>query len=485
MRLAMQPCTEHRLAMINRLIWFLNFGGALGAGLIAGVFFAFSSFVLPALRRLPQLQGLSAMQSINVVVLNRWFLGVFLGTALGCALLALDAAVRVSLPGAKLRLAGALFYLLGCLLVTGACNVPLNDRLASLLPQAETAARGWHEYVTAWSLWNHVRGAASFAAAALLTLALLGCSRYGSCAPPAATPVARLPERLSQTGLFSPGRPEQLADGLLELEPQFPLWSDGASKRRWLSLPAGAQIDGSDPDNWSFPPGTQLWKQFMIDGQRVETRLLRKTGPGVDDWAAAAYVWQADGLDAIATPEGMNDARGTSHDVPPVGQCRACHGGRKSFVLGVSAVQLAYDAVPPLVDLRQLAARGLVSRAPSAPLLIAGDATQRAALGYLHGNCGHCHNQDRPRSAGSRCYDPENPLDFWLKTAELGAADPRATATYRSGRGLAFEPGAPDDSRMLELMSTRGLLPQMPPLGSERVDARGVSLVRSWIASLR
>jgi hypothetical protein len=113
-------------------------------------------------------------------------------------------------------------------------------------------------------------------------------------------------------------------------------------------------------------------------------------------------------------------------------------------------------------------------------LTVPGNDDDRRALGYLHANCGHCHNQDRPAAARSRCYDPNNDLDFWLRTDRLDSV--QATPTYRSGRGNAFEPGRPEDSRMLELMSARGFLRQMPPLGTEQTDARGLAAVRGWIA---
>jgi uncharacterized membrane protein len=443
--------------MIFRTISVITFLAALGCGLIGGVFFAFSSFVLPALARLPGLQGLSAMQSINVVVLNRSFLGVFLGTGLLSATLVLDAVTRWSAPHSGLRLAGALAYLLGSLLVTMKLNVPWNHALAALQPHDNDAVRRWLEFVAGWSVWNHVRTAASVLAAALLTLAASGCSRYWECAPPDATRQSKLPERLSQTGLYQNGDPEQLSAGVEAFSPQFELWSDGAKKRRWLSLPPGHSIDKRDPDNWLFPVGTQLWKEFTVQGVRVETRVLRKLGDGNEDWMAQAYVWLSDGSDAVATPQGASNARGTAHDVPAAGQCLACHGGRKSFVLGYSAVQLGYAILP-------------------------GSETDQHALGYLHANCGHCHNQDRPRAANSRCYDPDNELDFWLRTDRLRSVS--ETPTYQSGRGTAFEPGAPDQSRMLDLVSQRGFLRQMPPLGTETVDERGVAAVRAWIAAL-
>jgi uncharacterized membrane protein len=479
----MHSCTAHRLLMISRLLSLVNLTAALGAGLVAGVFFAFSSFVLPALARLPQLQGVTAMQSINVVVLNRSFLGVFIGTALASAALAADGLVRWSEPGARLRLVGGACYLLGSLLVTRACNVPWNDALALLAPHGRNAARAWAEYVGAWSFWNHVRAGASLLAAFAFTLALTGCSRYWECAPPDSARQKQLPEKLSETGLFAAGEPERLADGVMEFKPQFELWSDGALKRRFVRLPEGEHIDTSELDNWAFPIGTTFWKEFTAQGVRVETRLLRKIGAGAEDWATVAYVWQADGAEALATPNGKTNARGTEHDVPAAGECMACHGGRKSFALGFSAVQLAYDAGPDQLDLAKLVSRGLltVPPPPAGDLVVPGDAATRLALGYLHANCGHCHNQDRPAAAASRCYDPDNQLDYWLSARSLATAD--ATPAYRTAKGFAFEPGAPDDSRMLELMSQRGFLRQMPPLGTERVDARGVALIREWISN--
>jgi hypothetical protein len=379
-----------------------------------------------------------------------------------------------------LRVSGGSLYLIGTFIVTKDLNVPWNEMLAALPTHGAESARAWAKYVAGWGAWNHVRGAAAIVAAALLMLALTGCRRYGECAPPDTARLAKLPERLSQTGLYAAADPTKIAADVLAFTPQFELWSDGASKRRWLSLPVGERIDTSDIDNWAFPVGTQLWKEFRVNGVRVETRLLRKVGLGAEDWATQAYVWLADGSDALAAPHGAANALGTAHDVPAAGECMACHGGRKSFVLGFSAVQLAYDAGPDRVDLNGLAERGLVTGAPTISLTVPGNDVDRQALGYLHANCGHCHNQDRPTAAHSRCYDPNNELDFWLRVASLDSV--QATPTYRSGRGTAFEPGRPDDSRMVELMSSRGFLRQMPPLGTERTDPRGLGAVRHWIA---
>jgi uncharacterized membrane protein len=158
--------------MINNLLSALIFVSALGCGLIAGVFFAFSAFVMKALASIPPAQGVAAMQSINVMVLNPWFLGTFFGTAVGCSLLAVVSLVTWQKPGAVYLLVGSALYLFGTILVTIAFNVPRNERLAAIDPASMDAAQVWAQYVAGWTAWNHVRTAAALAAATLLTLAL-------------------------------------------------------------------------------------------------------------------------------------------------------------------------------------------------------------------------------------------------------------------------------------------------------------------------
>ena len=145
---------------------------ALGSGLVGGIFFAFSNFVMKALARVPPAQGVAAMQSINVVVLNRWFFAVFFGTAVCCLALAISSFVRWQKPGAGYLLAGSLLYLIGTILVTIACNVPLNDTLAAVDPSNADAGRVWTNYLKNWTAWNHVRTIAALAAAALFIVGL-------------------------------------------------------------------------------------------------------------------------------------------------------------------------------------------------------------------------------------------------------------------------------------------------------------------------
>jgi uncharacterized membrane protein len=145
---------------------------ALGAGLIAGAFFAFSTFVMGALARLPAAQGIAAMQSINVVVINPIFLGVFMGTAALAVALAAVALFQWSLPGTAYLLIGSALYVVGCFLVTMIGNVPLNNALMAVAADNPTSVQVWTKYLADWVWWNHVRTVASLAAAGFFIVAL-------------------------------------------------------------------------------------------------------------------------------------------------------------------------------------------------------------------------------------------------------------------------------------------------------------------------
>jgi hypothetical protein len=315
-------------------------------------------------------------------------------------------------------------------------------------------------------------------AACASVAALLGCRDFEECPTAGDLGVDRLPTMLSATGLYSDIVAGTLADGVAPYKPQFELWSDGAEKHRFILVPEGALIGTADMDSWSFPEGTKLWKEFVRDGVRVETRLFQKLGPGDEDWAAVAYAWGADQLDAAAAPSGVSDALGTEHDVPDAGQCIGCHGGRQSRILGFSAIQLSAPAEPGALDLEGLINSGRLSHPPDASFGVPGDELDRAALGYLHANCGHCHNHDRPESDGPRCFDPQKDVDFQLSVSDLAA--PGDTAAYRTGEDC-FDPGDSDGSDLIDRMTERGEGDEMPPLATEKVDEAAVALLRAWI----
>ena len=141
---------------------------ALGAGLVAGAFFAFSTFVMAALGRVPAPEGTRAMQEINVTVINPWFMTALFGTAV--AGLAVIVAALVDWDGSfsPYMVAAGVLYVVGCVGVTMAFNVPRNNRLAQVTAGSAEAEQVWKRYLVEWTAWNTVRTVASLAATAAL-----------------------------------------------------------------------------------------------------------------------------------------------------------------------------------------------------------------------------------------------------------------------------------------------------------------------------
>lgn len=156
--------------MTDQYLFALTFAAALGCGLMAGIFFAFSNFVMRALARIAPSQGIAAMQAVNITVLNPLFLLTFMGTGLVCA-----AAIAVALMygeshGSGYLLAGGVLYLLGNIGVTAVFNVPMNDALARVDANSKDALRIWQDYLDKWTFWNQVRTVTALCAAAAFTL---------------------------------------------------------------------------------------------------------------------------------------------------------------------------------------------------------------------------------------------------------------------------------------------------------------------------
>jgi uncharacterized membrane protein len=158
---------------MERLLTVSTVLSALGSGLIAGAFFAFPAFVLPALARLPAQAGISAMQSITTTIKGPLFLVVFFGTAVLAALMGIAAPLTWSEPGALYLLIGSLLYLNGPFGVTLMKNLPLNTKLAAAKPDSAEGKRFWPEFRAAWGLWNHARWIGALGAAASFIWALV------------------------------------------------------------------------------------------------------------------------------------------------------------------------------------------------------------------------------------------------------------------------------------------------------------------------
>ncbi|MGZ8272703.1 MAG: hypothetical protein ACXWUM_02225 [Burkholderiaceae bacterium] len=332
-------------------------------------------------------------------------------------------------------------------------------------------------------------------------LALVFSAIAGLSSSAAARAAAPLPARLSETGLYQPGTTTVVRPGVMEFSPQYPLWSDGTRKRRWIALPPGTSVDATQVDAWEFPVGSRLWKEFGY-GRRIETRMIERVEDG--SWRFAAYVWNADGTDAVLAPEDgavvpVADAPKGRYAVPGRNDCTACHEGSAVPVLGFTALQLSSDRDPLAPhadrpgagqqDLGSLAARGLLRGLPAEllskpPRIVASSPTARAALGYLHGNCGHCHN-----AAGAL-----TGLELVLaQQAERGARSTERTLKSLLGHSSRFRPQGAEatqriatghGSSVLTLrMKTHNPLARMPPLGVQVMDTEGIALIERWIST--
>ncbi len=322
--------------------------------------------------------------------------------------------------------------------------------------------------------------------------AFIACLLAGAMA---CAQAAEPPQDLRDTGYRADGM------GVLRFAPQYPLWSDGADKQRQLRLPAGQTIDARDPDAWRFPVGTRFWKTFSHEGRAVETRYMARERDG--SWTFATYVWSEDGRSATLAPArgtrlAVRGAPGGRYNVPSRSDCMACHGSTTVPVLGFSALQLSADRDPlaagsrPLapgeLTLANLQQRGLLRHGPAAlrtPPRIAGrSALERAALGYLHGNCGHCHNGSEQRvpvrlTLAQSVADPAGSHQRSLQSAV------DAFSRYRPpGSSTDWPVISPGDSRNSVLalrLQSRHPQVQMPPLATEVPDPEGLALVLHWI----
>lgn len=326
--------------------------------------------------------------------------------------------------------------------------------------------------------------------------------------PPDANPLAEI----QGTGLCDDPGCQTINAGIVEYEPRFPLYADGASKRRWMQLPAGMQIDTSNMDHWKFPVGTKFWKEFAVGPTRVETRFITKV---IEDdltpnaWLFQTYVWNATQDEATLVTAGQMDANGTTHDVPSRGQCKDCHESEPGRVLGFQAIQL--DAALP-VDLEDLITDGTLTDPPGGTagnrFPLPGLAVDKTALAYLHSNCGTCHN---PTSTTHDTVGLELRLEVGtlatvqatpaFKTAvktnadDCDGNDDDADGVVDNGcpdqtliiDGTTYPfvivPGDPAQSGLLQRVITTGLR-RMPKIAVETPDQDGIDAITAWINSL-
>jgi len=327
---------------------------------------------------------------------------------------------------------------------------------------------------------------------------------------PALAELEELPLLLSETGLYAEPATKTVNAFAREFAPQFPLWTDGAAKRRWIYLPGCETIDTADMDFWSFPVGTRAWKEFVVASPTgdllLETRIIIRTGPGEDDFLFGSYRWNDAEVDAALLIDGESDVRGTNHDIPDEQQCLECHGGggdgwgggggggwgdrdgggTPSRFLGFGAIQLSHDG--PGLQLQDLIDEQRLTASPSGHFSVPDGMSGTAArvLGNFHGNCGHCHNTSPD---GLSDVDMDLFLSVEATTVEASGAY-QTTVNVRSEDwqgGDRIAPGDPQGSEVFVRDADRGTgfsSDQMPPLGTEVADDAALADLEAWICAL-
>ncbi len=330
-----------------------------------------------------------------------------------------------------------------------------------------------------------------------------------SCAVVELTPPPKL---LSQTCLYQNISQSRIANDLNRFTPNYQLWSDGADKTRWIYLPPGTQIDTSDPDRWVFPVGTQIFKEFrkpvqLPDGStkeiRLETRHLAKIKQASNyrAWSITTYAWQQDQQEAHLLLEGANHVLGTNHNIPTRKECIICHKGNIDFILGFDAIQLsdaqaknAFGHGPKRSDnelsLQTLLDNKLLSHPMPQPTL-PGSPLEQKALGYMHANCGNCHN---PSGHAAKQEAEHLKLRHKLEMTNLEETDVYRTAVNQPTKnftivpyivmGAAYEEMAIHKSALFVRMNSTDEDYRMPMIASEAVDYEALELMHRWLKTI-
>jgi uncharacterized repeat protein (TIGR03806 family) len=334
-------------------------------------------------------------------------------------------------------------------------------------------------------------GALGWDGAAAVDASPLGCNTAALGTHP--------PLLLSETGCFAPGAPTQPIADFLPYEVNSPLWSDGATKERYLKVPTGSTISVKDCDrapetclpvaqgggtedegHFDLPIGTILIKVFILQGQRIETRLLMRVSDTA--WAAYSYEWNDAATDATLGLDGGNRTVGAQvWHFPSQGECTQCHTLAAGRSLGPTTQQLdRTTAAGNQLDL--LVARGWLTSRPKAlaPLpdpKVSGPAEQRARS-YLQANCSFCHRpgsyiSDMDMRYTATLFD----MNVCNVQVQRGLGDPDIPQ-------VRVAPGSPAGSAISFRMHDRTAGYTMPRIGSNLVDPTGTAVVDQWISEL-
>jgi hypothetical protein len=327
-----------------------------------------------------------------------------------------------------------------------------------------------------------------------------GAGQVGCIAP---STQADPPMLLSQTGCVDPNDPKRPGPNLIPYDVNSALWSDGAVKERFMSLPPGSKITakdcdvtpdrcmpveqggtGEDEGHWDLPVGTVLVKTFSIGGKRIETRLFWRVRVGV--WRGYSYEWNDAETDATLLPD-LKDkdvGGGQIWHYPGRNQCFECHTEAAGRALGTTTAQLDRDFAytdGTMNQIDKLVALGYFDAKPKAVPAYPdpfGDAPlEDRARSYLHANCSTCHR------AGSVVADVDlryttsfSDTDLCNQTIFRGTGDPALPQ-------IRLVPGSPEESNLSFRMHDRTTY-RMPKAGSNVVDSMGTALIDEWISSI-
>jgi uncharacterized repeat protein (TIGR03806 family) len=295
------------------------------------------------------------------------------------------------------------------------------------------------------------------------------------------------PTVLSATGCTDAGEPARPSPGLIEYDVNAPLYSDGASKQRWLALPDSARIQIDAAGDFDLPVGSVLMKLFTLGEVRVETRLLVRHDDG--EWAGYSYAWRADGSDAeLLDTTVSRQVGGQEWIFPSRENCLECHTAAAGRSLGLELGQLNRDVDYPLGRSNQLQTfehiELFADELPAGPLPAypppngaLGSVAERARA-YLHANCANCH---RPGGVDETTLD----LRYQTPLAEMRVCDVEPS---KGNFGLLGAKLLKPNDAALSLLSFRMHTPissvRMPPIGRTLSDTEGIAVVDAWIAEL-
>jgi len=298
----------------------------------------------------------------------------------------------------------------------------------------------------------------------------------------------QIPAQLSQTGCVNSTAPTQPATGLIPYKPNAPFFSDGATKARWLALPDGQRIVVDANNDFDFPNGSVLVKNFSLGVQLVETRLFMRHSDGA--WAGYTYEWNAGGTDATRVVGGKTvQVAGQTWQFPSEEQCLQCHSVAAGRTLGLEIGQLNGDFGYPTgrtanqlttlnaIDTLTPALTQAPAQLPVIPDPSGGEAIGLRARAYLHSNCSYCHRPSGPAPSDidfryTTALNATNTCDVTPTLGNLGITNPRIIA-----------PGSAARSVVVARMNRVGT-DAMPPLMRHTIDTAGVQLLTDWVNGL-